>query len=101
MEEWRVIRSELAEHASLDTLQGRFGGIHATAAGSAPTGLHRVTPQHICARLPTKESVMSNWLLLVWRKMKAWMMPGPAVPAHHEPVSEPYRPSNLHARRDR
>jgi hypothetical protein len=44
---------------------------------------------------------MSDWLLLVWRKIKAWMMPGPAVPAHHEPVSEPYQPSNLHARRYR
>ena len=36
----RVARhSELAEHTSLDTLQGRFGGIYATAAASAPTGL--------------------------------------------------------------
>jgi hypothetical protein len=44
---------------------------------------------------------MSNWLLLVWRKIKEWMMLGPAVPAHHQPVSEPYQPSNLHARRYR
>jgi hypothetical protein len=41
---------------------------------------------------------MLNWLLLLWRKLSAWMMPGPAVAAHHDPDSEPYRPSNLHAR---
>jgi hypothetical protein len=44
---------------------------------------------------------MLNWLVLFWRKIRAWMMPGPAVQAHHESVSEPYRPSNLHARRYR
>ncbi len=44
---------------------------------------------------------MLNWLSLFWRKIRAWLMPGPAVPAHHEPVSEAYRPSNLHARRYR
>jgi hypothetical protein len=44
---------------------------------------------------------MLNWLLLFWRKIKGWMRPGPAVQSHHEPVSEPHRPSNLHARRYR
>jgi hypothetical protein len=41
---------------------------------------------------------MLNWLLLLWRKFGAWMMPGPAIAAHHDPGPETYRPSNLHAR---
>jgi len=41
---------------------------------------------------------MLNWLVLLWRKMRAWMKPIPAVPAHHAPVAEPYHSSNLHAR---
>jgi hypothetical protein len=41
---------------------------------------------------------MLNWLLLLWRKISAWMMPGPTAAAPRDPVSEPYRPSNLHAR---
>ena len=41
---------------------------------------------------------MLNWLLRLWRKVGAWLMPGPETPAHHGPVSEPYHPSNLHAR---
>ena len=41
---------------------------------------------------------MLNWLLLWWRKISAWLMPGSAGMAQHDSVSEPYRPSNLHAR---
>jgi hypothetical protein len=41
---------------------------------------------------------MLNWLLLLWRKTSAWMMPGPAAAADHDPVSESYRPSKLQAR---
>jgi hypothetical protein len=44
---------------------------------------------------------MLNWLLLFWCKIRAWMMPRPAVKAYHERTSETYRPSNLHARRYR
>jgi hypothetical protein len=40
---------------------------------------------------------MLNWLLLLWRKISACLMPGAAM-AHHDSVSETYRPSNLHAR---
>jgi hypothetical protein len=43
---------------------------------------------------------MLNRLLLMWRKFCAWLVPNPAVPTHHD-LSEPYRPSNLHARRYR
>jgi hypothetical protein len=41
---------------------------------------------------------MLNWLLLLWRKISAWAMPGPVTPAHHDAASNPYQPSNLHAR---
>ncbi|HTS67207.1 MAG TPA: hypothetical protein VMH28_34520 [Candidatus Acidoferrales bacterium] len=41
---------------------------------------------------------MLKWLLLLWRRISAWMVIGPAVPPHHDPASETYRPSNLHAR---
>ena len=41
---------------------------------------------------------MLNWLLLFWRKISAWAIPGQANAVHHDPGSEPYRPSNLHAR---
>lgn len=44
---------------------------------------------------------MLNWLLVFGRKIKAWIRLGPAVQAHHESMSEPYRSSNLHARRYR
>jgi len=44
---------------------------------------------------------MLNWLLLFWRKIRAWMMPEPQDQEHHEPGSKTYRPSNLHARRYR
>lgn len=41
---------------------------------------------------------MLNWLLRLWRRFGAWMMQRPAVSMHHPPVSQPYHPSNLHAR---
>jgi hypothetical protein len=41
---------------------------------------------------------MLNWLLRLWRGFGAWIVPRPAVPAHHGPVAQPYHPSNLHAR---
>jgi hypothetical protein len=41
---------------------------------------------------------MFNWLLRVWHRFGAWLMPGPSDAAHHDPVSGLYRPSNLHAR---
>jgi hypothetical protein len=44
---------------------------------------------------------MRNWLLLLWRKISAWMMPSPVAPAHHDTDSETFRPSNLHARHHR
>jgi hypothetical protein len=41
---------------------------------------------------------MWNWLLLLWRRISAWMMPGPGVSTQHKPDSDAYHPSNLHAR---
>jgi len=41
---------------------------------------------------------MLSWLLLHWRKLRAWLMPGPTVPVHHDLDSRPYQASNLHAR---
>src|SRR5262249_35080213 len=57
-----------------------------------------VTSPCRCATVPTKESAILNWLLLLGRRFRAWMMPGRAVPTHHDPISDPYQPSNLHAR---
>ena len=44
---------------------------------------------------------MWNRLLLLWHKFRTWLVPGPAVPTRHDPMSENYQPSNLHARRYR
>jgi len=41
---------------------------------------------------------MLNWLLRLWRGFCAWLLQRPAEPSHHGPVSQPYQPSNLHAR---
>jgi hypothetical protein len=41
---------------------------------------------------------MLNWLLLLWRKISAWAIPRPVASTHHDSASEPYQPSNLHAR---
>jgi hypothetical protein len=65
---------------------------------SARPGCSRMTPQRICARVLTEESAMLNWLLSLWRRISAWMMPGRAIAAHHDPGSDSYQPSNLHAR---
>ena len=40
----------------------------------------RVTSRRIRGTVLTKESAMLNWLLLWWRRFRAWMMPEPAVP---------------------
>lgn len=42
---------------------------------------------------------MLKRLVLLWHKITAWLVPGPTVTTHHgSHVSEPYQPSNLHAR---
>ena len=46
-----------------------------------------------------KESAMLNWLLRFWDRLCAWMQRRPAAPRQPAVVSEPYHPSNLHARR--
>jgi hypothetical protein len=56
-----------------------------------------VTSLEIRVTVPEKESAMLNRLLLLWRRVCAWMMPRPAVPKHDESYPEPYQPSNLHA----
>ena len=42
---------------------------------------------------------MLNSLVRLWNRLRAWMEQRPAGPAHHRTGSEPYYPSNLHARR--
>ena len=44
---------------------------------------------------------MWNSLVLFWRRFRAWLLLEPTGPAHHSHFSEPYQPSNLHARRYR
>jgi hypothetical protein len=44
---------------------------------------------------------MRNRLVLLWHKFCAWLMPDQTERAHHAAFSEPYHPSNLHARRYR
>jgi hypothetical protein len=44
---------------------------------------------------------MLNRLVLLWRKFRAWLVFEPEVPTHRPAFSEPYQPSNLHARRYR
>ena len=41
---------------------------------------------------------MLNWLLRLWRRFDSWLMQRPAEPTHHYSYSQPYHPSNLHAR---
>jgi len=41
---------------------------------------------------------MLKSLLRLWHRLTAWITQRPAVPAFHAPASEPYHPSNLHAR---
>jgi hypothetical protein len=72
-------------------------------AGREPGALVRpVQPgdfsPNLCYVCPQKESAMQKWLLLLWRRFRAWLVLDPSVPAHHHRVSEPYQPSNLHAR---
>ena len=53
-----------------------------------------VDPRRIVLVCRQKESAMLNWLLLMWRRFCACLMPGPAHGAHHDSGPEAYRPSN-------
>jgi len=41
---------------------------------------------------------MWKWLLRLWNSFNAWIQQRPMMPPQHRDFSEPYHPSNLHAR---
>jgi hypothetical protein len=56
-------------------------------------------PWSICDNGPTEELEMLNWFLRFFHRLGAWLLQRPSVTTDHQPVSEAYHPSNLHARR--